>query len=108
MISAGICPRGKCTSARHRRQSAFALIGQRCLDSCTEKSIADLLSAAKAMRISPMELSERIIDGDKLPEGIKSGLKKNLASFVGVIRKLRRAAAKVSLSYVTQIKLTFA
>lgn len=49
------------------------------------------------MKISPMELSERIIDGDKLPEGIKAAIKRNLASFVGVIRKLRRAAERVSL-----------
>jgi len=49
------------------------------------------------MHISPMELSERIIDGDKLPEGIKPALKRNLASFVGIVRKLRRAAEKVQL-----------
>jgi len=48
------------------------------------------------MKISQMELSERIIDGAKLPAGIKPGLKKNLASFVGVVRKLRRAAERVS------------
>jgi DNA helicase-2/ATP-dependent DNA helicase PcrA len=42
-----------------------------------------------------MELSERIIDGDKLPAGIKPALKKNLANFVGVVRKLRRAAERV-------------
>ena len=50
------------------------------------------------MKISPMELSERIIDGDKLPAGIKPAVKRNLAAFVGVVRKLRRAAERVSLA----------
>ena len=63
-----------------------------------EQSVADVLAAAKSMNISPMELAERIIDGDKLPEGIKPALKRNLASFVGVVRKLRRAAERVSSS----------
>ncbi|WVF65803.1 hypothetical protein IAT40_000540 [Kwoniella sp. CBS 6097] len=61
-----------------------------------DKSVADLLAAAKSMKISPMELSERIIDGEPLPAGIKSGIKKNLASFVGAVRKIRRAAEKGS------------
>ena len=43
-----------------------------------------------------MELCERITDGDQLPLGLKPAVKKNLASFVGVIRKLRRAAQSVS------------
>lgn len=60
------------------------------------KSVADLISAAKKEKISPMELCERIIDGDQLPLGVKPAIKKNLASFVGVVRKLRRAAKKVS------------
>jgi hypothetical protein len=42
-----------------------------------------------------MALCEDIIDGEKLPAGIKPAMKKNLASFVGVVRKLRRAALKV-------------
>jgi len=42
-----------------------------------------------------MELCERITDGDQLPLGLKPAVKKNLASFVGVIRKLRRAAQSV-------------
>jgi DNA helicase-2/ATP-dependent DNA helicase PcrA len=46
-----------------------------------------------------MELCERITDGDQLPLGLKPAVKKNLASFVGVIRKLRRAAQSVSLRY---------
>jgi DNA helicase-2/ATP-dependent DNA helicase PcrA len=42
-----------------------------------------------------MELCERIIDGDKLPTGMKPAIKTKLANFVGVVRKLRRAADKV-------------
>ena len=52
--------------------------------------------AAKAANISPMELCERVVDGDQLPAGIKPGIKKNLANFVGIVRKLRRAADRVS------------
>ncbi|WRT65721.1 uncharacterized protein IL334_002669 [Kwoniella shivajii] len=61
-----------------------------------DKSISDLLNTAKSMKISPMELSERIIDGEPLPAGLKAGIKKNLGSFVGAVRKLRRAAEKGS------------
>lgn len=43
-----------------------------------------------------MELCELVVDGDQLPAGIKAGIKKSLAAFVGVVRKLRRAADKVS------------
>lgn len=70
--------------------------------------MADLLSAAKAEGVSPMELSERIIDGDKLPVGIKPAIKRNLASFVGIIRKLRRAATRVScfLTILSRPQLT--
>lgn len=42
-----------------------------------------------------MELCERIIDGDRLPAGIKPAIKTKLANFVGVVRKLRRAAHRV-------------
>jgi DNA helicase-2/ATP-dependent DNA helicase PcrA len=42
-----------------------------------------------------MELCERIIDGDRLPAGIKPAIKSKLATFVGVVRKLRRAAQRV-------------
>ncbi|WWD16482.1 hypothetical protein CI109_100908 [Kwoniella shandongensis] len=59
-----------------------------------DKSVADLIAAAKTMKVSPMELSERIIDGEPLPASLKPALKKNLASFVGAVRKLRRAAEK--------------
>ncbi|RXK35890.1 hypothetical protein M231_06854 [Tremella mesenterica] len=59
-----------------------------------DKSVADLLAAAKAEKLSPMELSESIIDGAQLPEGFKPAMKKNLANFVGVVRKVRRAAEK--------------
>ncbi|WVW80167.1 hypothetical protein I302_102144 [Kwoniella bestiolae CBS 10118] len=61
-----------------------------------DKSVSDLLNAAKSMKISPMELSERIIDGEPLPAGVKASIKKNLGSFVGAVRKLRRAAEKGS------------
>ncbi|KAK6907367.1 hypothetical protein I203_101361 [Kwoniella mangroviensis CBS 8507] len=61
-----------------------------------DKSVSDLLNAAKVTKISPMELSERIIDGEPLPAGLKAGIKKNLGSFVGAVRKLRRAAEKGS------------
>ncbi|KAK4688393.1 ATP-dependent DNA helicase UvrD/PcrA, partial [Tremellales sp. Uapishka_1] len=59
-----------------------------------DKSLAELVAAAKKMKVSPMELSERITDGDKLPTGLKPAIKKSLASFVGIVRKLRRAAVK--------------
>jgi DNA helicase-2/ATP-dependent DNA helicase PcrA len=42
-----------------------------------------------------MELCESIIDGDRLPAGIKPAIKTKLANFVGVVRKLRRAAQRV-------------
>lgn len=69
------------------------------------QSVADLLSAAKKEKISPMELCERIIDGDQLPLGLKPAIKKNLGNFVGVVRKLRRAAQKVSLTYHTALAI---
>ncbi|KAL1411641.1 ATP-dependent DNA helicase srs2 [Vanrija albida] len=59
-----------------------------------DKSVAEIVDAAKRDKVSPMELSERIIDGDKLPQGIKPAVKKNLATFVGIVRKLRRAASQ--------------
>jgi DNA helicase-2/ATP-dependent DNA helicase PcrA len=55
------------------------------------------MAAARKDKISPMELCERITDGDQLPAGLKPAIKKNLASFVGIIRKLRKAAQKVCL-----------
>ncbi|GMK55602.1 hypothetical protein CspeluHIS016_0206580 [Cutaneotrichosporon spelunceum] len=58
------------------------------------KSVADLVASAKKMNVPPMALCEDIVDGAKLPAGIKPAMKKNIASFVGVVRKLRRAAVK--------------
>lgn len=53
-----------------------------------------------------MDLCERIIDGDQLPLGLKPAVRKNLGSFVGVVRKLRRAAQKVGLVVVmSQLRL---
>lgn len=63
------------------------------------QSIADLLRQAKARKISPMALAEMITDGHPFPE-LKTALKKNLGSFVGIVRKLRRAAAKVTYGMV--------
>jgi DNA helicase-2/ATP-dependent DNA helicase PcrA len=62
------------------------------------QSVAELTSAAKSQKISPMEFAERITDGEPLPAGLKPSIKKNLATFVGVVRKLRRAAERVSRS----------
>lgn len=61
-----------------------------------DKTVADLLAAAKKAMCSPMELCERMVDGEQLPEGIKVGTKNKIAGFVGVVRKLRRAALQVS------------
>lgn len=55
------------------------------------------MASAKSQKISPMELCERIIDGDQLPAGMRTSIKKSLASFVGAVKKLRRAADKVGL-----------
>lgn len=43
-----------------------------------------------------MQLCERIIDGEPLPSSLKSGIKAKLANFVGIVRKLRRAAERGS------------
>ncbi|KAL0252323.1 hypothetical protein I308_101712 [Cryptococcus tetragattii IND107] len=59
-----------------------------------DKTLTDILSTAKSMKISPMELCERVTDGEAIPTNIKPGVKKSLANFVGVIRKLRRAAER--------------
>lgn len=40
-----------------------------------------------------MELAESIVDGGSTV-AVKPALKKNLATFVGIVRKLRRAALK--------------
>ncbi|AUB27794.1 DNA helicase II/ATP-dependent DNA helicase PcrA [Cryptococcus neoformans] len=57
-----------------------------------DKTLTDILNTAKSMKLSPMELCERVTDGETIPTNIKPGVKKSLANFVGVIRKLRRAA----------------
>ena len=67
-----------------------------CVPADQEQSLADLLAAAKQLKTGPMELCERIIEGEELPEGIKPGMKRNMAHFVGVVKKLRRAANEVS------------
>ncbi|WVQ74660.1 hypothetical protein IAR50_004262 [Cryptococcus sp. DSM 104548] len=59
-----------------------------------EKALRAILDGARKDSITPMELCERITDGDQLPEGIKPNVQKSLASFVGAVRKLRRAAEK--------------
>lgn len=51
-----------------------------------------------------MELAESIVDGDNVVS-VKTALKKNLATFVGVVRKLRRAALK-GTSVADLIRLT--
>ena len=33
-----------------------------------------------------------MVDGGEIPDGIRPGVKKNLANFVGIVRKIRRAA----------------
>lgn len=58
------------------------------------------------MKISPMELCERVTDGEAIPTNIKPGVKKSLANFVGVIRKLRRAAERVSVSVSVLVLLS--
>lgn len=58
-----------------------------------DKSVQDLLAAARAKKISAMQLAEEIVGG---VEQAKAGLKKNLTSFVRVIWKLREMAAEVS------------
>lgn len=67
--------------------------------------MADLLAAAKRAKVTPMELCERMVDGDRLPDGIKPATKNKIASFVGVVRKLRRAAAKVRAGLGTALML---
>lgn len=69
-----------------------------------DKSVSDILAAAKSQKISPMELCERMVDGDALPAGIKAAVKNKLASFVGVVRKLRRAAQR-GMSVADLLKL---
>jgi DNA helicase-2/ATP-dependent DNA helicase PcrA len=43
-----------------------------------------------------------MVDGEQLPDGIKVGTKNKIAGFVGVVRKLRRAAERVS--YLSSVR----
>lgn len=61
--------------------------------------MADFVAAAKKANVPPMQLAESIIDGDRLPSGIKPALKKNIAPFVSIVRQLRRAALQVSCAF---------
>lgn len=54
--------------------------------------------------MSMMELAESIVDGGSSIT-VKPALKKNLATFVGIVRKLRRAALK-GTSVADLIRLT--
>lgn len=51
------------------------------------------MAAAKKAKMSMMELAENIVDGGNVTT-VKPALKKNLATFVGITRKLRRAALR--------------
>lgn len=53
-----------------------------------------------------MELCESIIDGEKLPSDISSAIKNKLAPFVGLVRKLRREALKVSCVFGVELNRT--
>ncbi|KIR82250.1 DNA helicase II/ATP-dependent DNA helicase PcrA [Cryptococcus gattii EJB2] len=75
-------------------QPAFVRVVNVPKRSIGDKTLTDILSTAKSMKISPMELCERVTDGEAIPTNIKPGVKKSLANFVGVIRKLRRAAER--------------
>ncbi|KAL6298631.1 P-loop containing nucleoside triphosphate hydrolase protein [Sparassis latifolia] len=55
-----------------------------------EKTVAELLSTAERMNISPLELAERIHDG-KTPD-IKPSVKRKLGPFIAPIRRLRTLA----------------
>ncbi|KIR97562.1 DNA helicase II/ATP-dependent DNA helicase PcrA [Cryptococcus deuterogattii 2001/935-1] len=75
-------------------QPAFVRVVNVPKRSIGDKTLTDILSTAKSMKISPMELCERVTDGEAIPTNIKPGVKKSLANFVGVVRKLRRAAER--------------
>ncbi|TFK81255.1 UvrD-helicase-domain-containing protein [Polyporus arcularius HHB13444] len=55
-----------------------------------EKTVAELLHRAEQLKISPLTVVERIVDG-KIPD-IKPPVKKKLGHFVGVIRDMRKFA----------------
>jgi hypothetical protein len=48
------------------------------------------------MKISPLRLAEMIVGGEPVP-GIKPAVKRNLSSFVKVIKELRKRAIEVKL-----------
>lgn len=51
------------------------------------------MAASKKAKMSMMELAENIVDGGTAVT-VKPALKRNLAAFVGIVRKLRRAALR--------------
>ncbi|KAI0714341.1 P-loop containing nucleoside triphosphate hydrolase protein [Cerioporus squamosus] len=55
-----------------------------------EKTVAELLHRAEQLKIPPLKVVERIVDG-KIPD-IKPPVKKKLGTFVGVIRDMRKFA----------------
>ncbi|KAI0749394.1 P-loop containing nucleoside triphosphate hydrolase protein [Daedaleopsis nitida] len=55
-----------------------------------EKTVAELLHRAEQLKISPLHVVERIVEG-RIPD-IKPPVKKKLANFAGVIRDLRKFA----------------
>lgn len=57
------------------------------------QTIAELLHRAEQLKISPLQVVERIVDGN-IPD-IKPPVKKKLCNFVGVIRDMRRFANEV-------------
>lgn len=86
----------KITSERADTQPAFNRVINVPRRAIGDKTVADLHAAAKKSKCSPMELCERMVDGEQLPDGIKVGTKNKIAGFVGVVRKLRRAGQQVS------------
>ena len=62
---------------------------------CENQTVAELLHRAEQLKVPPLEVVERIVDG-KIPD-IKPSVKKKLANFVGIIRDLRKFAKEVRL-----------
>lgn len=57
------------------------------------QTVAELLHQAEQLKISPLQVVERIVAG-KIPD-IKPPVKKKLAHFAGVIRDMRKFAIEV-------------
>ncbi|KAI0322583.1 P-loop containing nucleoside triphosphate hydrolase protein [Amylostereum chailletii] len=57
-----------------------------------EKSVAQIVARAEQERLSPLDVVERIYDG-KMPDN-KPGIRKKIASYVKIIRTLRKYANK--------------